>query len=213
MNVLAIDTATPAPAVAVVAEGRLSEKALPDGRRASEDLLPAIEDCLRASGRELSECDRIAVCSGPGSFTGVRVGLATAWGLSRAAGVSVEAVPTLEAMAEAARRPGLTRVAAALDAGRGEVAIGFYSLQGERANAIGASARRLPRSSALEALHGWECVCVTPRLLGAECLAPAVSVASALARSVARAPGASGGSLVRALYSRPSAAEEKRGAP
>src|SRR5215468_7853145 len=103
MLVLAIDTASPAPAVAL-ADGALDvEERLPSDRSASEDLLPAIERLLAGSGRTLLSCERIAVCSGPGSFTGLRVGLATAWGLARALQRPVEGVSTLEAMAEGAR--------------------------------------------------------------------------------------------------------------
>ena len=63
MNVLAIDTATPAPAVAVLTEGRVHEQTLPKDRRASEDLIPAIQKCLRRAALELTDCERIAVCS------------------------------------------------------------------------------------------------------------------------------------------------------
>lgn len=212
MNVLAIDTATPAPAVAVLTGDRVHEQMLPDDRRASEDLIPAIEQCLRRAGLELKDCARIAVCSGPGSFTGVRVGLATAWGLSRAAGVPVETVPTLEAMAEAARGPGVTRVAAALDAGRGEVTVGLYSLEGARALAIG-DPERLAQAAAVEQTRNWERVCLPGSLLGGEAGPPVESVAAALARCVGRSPRDSGDTILRAVYSRPSAAEEKLGAP
>ena len=103
MIVLAIDTASPAPAVALADETSVFVEPLPSDRTASEDLLPSIERVLAAGGRTLASCQRIAVCSGPGSFTGLRVGLATAWGLARALGCAVESVSTLSAMAEAAR--------------------------------------------------------------------------------------------------------------
>jgi len=81
MQILAIDTASPTPSVTLLARGGVWEEVLPPDRRASEELLPAIERCLASAGAKLAECDRIAVCSGPGSFTGLRVGLATAWAL------------------------------------------------------------------------------------------------------------------------------------
>jgi tRNA threonylcarbamoyl adenosine modification protein YeaZ len=212
MHVLAFDTATPEPAVAVsVPESTFVER-LSDGRRASEDLLPAIEACLRRAGIDLSRCDRIAVCSGPGSFTGVRVGLATAWGLSRASGVPVEAVPTLAALAEAARRSGLGEVSAALDAGRGDVTIGAFSLAGPRAEPLESPLLCVSASDAGRYAAGRALVCLPAGLLPGS-RAPGVPVAGGLAEAVARAPRDSSGSTGRAVYSRPSAAEEKFGAP
>ena len=213
MHVLAFDTASPEPAVAVFSGDRAHVERLPDDRRASEDLLAAIEACLRRAGLELARCDRIAVCSGPGSFTGVRVGLATAWGLSRATGIAVEPVPTLAAIAEAARRPGLSRVATLLDAGRGDVAIGFFSLEGPRSEPAGEAAARLSRDEAVAASRGWERACLPGDLLAEQGHPPESVVAEALARAVARAARKESDPTARAVYSRPSAAEEKLGAP
>jgi tRNA threonylcarbamoyladenosine biosynthesis protein TsaB len=212
MYVLALDTATPEPAVAVSATERTYVERLSDGRRASEDLLRAINACLRRAGLDLAACHRIAVCSGPGSFTGVRVGLATAWGLSRSTGIAVEAVPTLEALAEAARRPGRLEVASVLDAGRGDVAIARYSLAGPRAEPVGTPSPCVPRSEAGRYAAGAELVSLPASLMPGS-RAPEEPVAQALARAVARAPRAPAEPTAKALYSRPSAAEEKLGAP
>ena len=67
MNVLALDTASPAPGVSVLARGEVFEQALPADRHASEKLLSAISRCLEKAGIALAECERIAVCSGPAS--------------------------------------------------------------------------------------------------------------------------------------------------
>jgi hypothetical protein len=93
MNVLALDTASPEPGVCLLAGGVLFEEPLPGDRQASEKLLSAIARCLERAAIPLSACHRIAVCSGPGPFTGLRIELSTAWGL----GVrdSVEGCPTL----------------------------------------------------------------------------------------------------------------------
>jgi tRNA threonylcarbamoyladenosine biosynthesis protein TsaB len=157
MNVLALDTASPEPGVCLLAGKVLFEEPLPGDRQASEKLLSAIARCLERAAIALSDCDRIAVCSGPGSFTGLRVGLATAWGLGRAREIPVEAVSTLACLAESARGDGFTRVTAALDAGRGEVVVETFSLTGPRAVSLtgpsgelrfprpGARRRRRPR--------------------------------------------------------------------
>jgi tRNA threonylcarbamoyl adenosine modification protein YeaZ len=203
MTVLALDTASPRPAVALWSDGRLFEEPLPDDRRASEDLLPAVRKVLARAGRTLRECDRIAVCAGPGSFTGLRVGLATAWGFGRAAGLSVEGVSTLEAIAEASRGPGRRRLVAALDAGRGDVVAERFDLSGERARSMAAPA--LLRAEALAAFAGEDPVAALPE----------TGLAGALAEAVARAPRERAPLDPRrgipAIYSRPSAAEEKHG--
>jgi tRNA threonylcarbamoyladenosine biosynthesis protein TsaB len=212
MIVLALDTAGPRPSVVVRAGDASVEEALPDGRRASEELLPAIRRALDRSGVSLDRCDRIAVCAGPGSFTGVRVGLATAWGLARARGVALEAVSTLEALAETRRASGASRVAAFLDAGRGELVAGRFDLGGPRARSIAAAARCA--ASAARDWAGPDAIAALPEtLLDPPAPSPAQSLASALAAAVVRRPGETAplDRAIPAFYSRPSSAEEKHG--
>jgi tRNA threonylcarbamoyladenosine biosynthesis protein TsaB len=209
MKVLAIDTASPDASVAFFSSGRIFEEALPAERRASEELLPVLRRVLESAGAVLDDCDRLAVCAGPGSFTGVRVGLATAWGLSRAAGIPLETVSTLEALAETLRGDD-TRVLAALDAGRGDLVCAAYGLGGPRAEPLG-EPERVPLERARQLAAGAAVAALPNDLLGASNPAPGrPRPAAALARAVAAAPGRDASSLA-AIYSRPSAAEEKRG--
>jgi len=211
MTVLALDTASPRPAVALVSNGKLFEELLPGDRRASEDLLPALRRALAAAGVSLGQCARIGVCAGPGSFTGLRVGLATAWGLGRALGIPVEPVSTLAAMAEAARS-GASRVVAVLDAGRGDLVCERFDLGPARARSLGPAA--LLRGDAIAGFAASDRVVAIPESLVVPAAEPlAQSLAAALAAAIARQPGRdaeSGAAL--AIYSRPSAAEEKHGA-
>jgi tRNA threonylcarbamoyladenosine biosynthesis protein TsaB len=212
MQILALDTASPAPSVTLLAEGGVWERPIPQDRRASEELLPAIEHCFAVAGTRMSECDRIAVCSGPGSFTGVRIGLATAWALGRAAGIPVEMASTLEALAETARTPDTPRrVAVALDAGRGEVVLAVYSLGKDRA-VIEGEQRRLSIDAARAGVGDLPLVSMPADLVSPAGRAPVVSPSRALALAVARAPREALAPL-QGIYSRPSAAEEKRGSP
>lgn len=211
MQILALDTASPFPSVTLLHREEVREETLSQDRRASEELLPAIGRCLAAAGTTLSRCDRIAVCSGPGSFTGLRIGLATAWALGRAASVPVETVSTLEALAETARGRAFSRVAAALDAGRGDVVLALYSLEGSRARIEGAPVR-LPIAEARQRVGLLETVTLPRDLLASDASPTGVSPSRALALAVARAPGDAASSL-EGIYSRPSAAEEKHGAP
>jgi tRNA threonylcarbamoyladenosine biosynthesis protein TsaB len=211
MSVLCFDTAGPNPSVAILAGGRLFEEMLPADGRASEDLLPAVARALGQAGEELAGCERIAVCAGPGSFTGVRVGLATAWGIGRALGIPVEPVSTLEAVAEAARPLGARRVAAFLDAGRGELVGAIFDLSDERARPLDAP-RRIPAADARRFAEGALIAALPPGLVEGSAGNLPARLAATLAEAVARSPR-DGSAAPSAIYSRPSAAEEKHGAP
>ena len=146
---------------------------------------------------------------GDDAVPGLRIGLATAWALGRAASVPVETVSTLEALAETARGRGSSRVAAALDAGRGDVVLALYSLEGPRARIEGAPVR-LPIGEARQRVGLLETATLPPDLLASDASPTGVSPSRALALAVARAPGDAASSL-EGIYSRPSAAEEKHG--
>lgn len=99
MAVLAIDTALDECAVAINAPGASPIVRVMSQRRGhAEALLPQIETLFHETAVKLEDLRRIAAVSGPGSFTGVRVGLAMARGLALALGVPVIGIPTLHAM-------------------------------------------------------------------------------------------------------------------
>jgi tRNA threonylcarbamoyladenosine biosynthesis protein TsaB len=100
--------------------------------RHSTALLAEVERAVEASGG-WERIERIAVGRGPGSFVGIRIGLATARGLAASTGVPASGVSTLDALARAlAERAGAGRSLAILDARRGEVFAALYSGTGER---------------------------------------------------------------------------------
>jgi tRNA threonylcarbamoyladenosine biosynthesis protein TsaB len=211
MNVLALDTASPMPAVSLFSEGVMTSEILSSDRRSSEELLPALGRLLEAAGLQLHDIGRIAVCTGPGSFTGLRVGLATAWGLSRGSGVEAEGVSTLEALAEAARGRDSSHIGAALDAGRGDVIVASFDLTGPRAEPL-SPPERVSRAEALQRMRGLPFAALPEDLLETPSVPLAAPLSAAVARAVALAPRPSGPLETTAIYSRPSAAEEKRGA-
>ena len=100
----------------------VTEEWLP-GRSASEGLVPAIRKLLGAAGWTVGQLAGVGVVTGPGSFTGVRVGLSVAKGLCEAGGVGMMAMSRLALVADGAQ--GSVRVAL-LDAGRGEYYGGVY---------------------------------------------------------------------------------------
>ncbi len=126
MKVLAIETATGAVGCALWADGGpLASFVLVAPQRHSEVLMPAIDDLCRYAGVPVSGLDGVAVDVGPGLFTGLRVGLATARAIAAARDIPAAGVTSLEALAHPhRRRPGL--LAAVVDARRGEVYSAIY---------------------------------------------------------------------------------------
>ena len=118
MLILAFDTATDVATSALVSDGEVV------GERTSRavTVLEDIDALLRQAGAHTRELDGIVVGIGPGSFTGIRIGLATARGLALALGVPVAGVSTLDALAA-----GAPEAVPVIDARRGEV----FVLQGE----------------------------------------------------------------------------------
>lgn len=121
MRILAIESTAGGASAAVTEDGKLvAQYFLNSGLTHSRTLMPMVRDMLATCGRTLEEMDAVAVAAGPGSFTGLRIGVATAKGLGWAAERPCFPVSTLEAMAEGvAHMDGL--ILAAMDARRGQI--------------------------------------------------------------------------------------------
>jgi len=127
--ILGLDTATAGTAVALWAPGGPEVERRDDppaGARPAhaQRLLPLVEEVLAAAGASWDDVERIAVGVGPGGFTGLRLGVATARALAQARGCELVGVSSLEALAAGAR--GDAPVVAAIDARRGEVFAAAY---------------------------------------------------------------------------------------
>lgn len=131
MFILGIDTSGKHGSVALLratADDLLTLESVPlAGGQYSELLVPSIAGMLERQGAQQSSLGLIGVASGPGSFTGLRVAIATVKGLAEAFSTPVVAVSVLEAVALASPMEG--RVVAALDAQRSEVFFGEYLTQ------------------------------------------------------------------------------------
>ena len=128
MRILAIDTSTWTASAAIVDERGV---VIADGEARtethSENLLPLIASVVERAGVAAAELDAVAVGAGPGSFTGLRIGLATAKGVAFAAGRPLWVVSSLAALAmDLAEVSSANLVVPVLDARRGEIFAGFY---------------------------------------------------------------------------------------
>lgn len=100
MKILAVDTSGPVCGVAVAEDQHiLSEMTVLNKRTHSTNLMPMIEEVLQAAGMTLADMDRIVAVVGPGSFTGIRIGVSTVKGLAHGAGKPCIGVDALEALA------------------------------------------------------------------------------------------------------------------
>jgi tRNA threonylcarbamoyladenosine biosynthesis protein TsaB len=134
MRFLLVDTADSRGSVALVRDGRPEAvEAHPDDSNYSSWLLPAVQRLLAASGLSLAALDGYAVCSGPGSFTGLRVGLTTVKAWAEIYHRPIASVSRLSALAGAGSESAAVRVplvAAYLDAQRGQVFAALYEVAG-----------------------------------------------------------------------------------
>ena len=132
MKILALESsAVSASAALCEDEALLAETFQNSGLTHSQTLLPMAEQLLRSSGLTLNELDLIAVAHGPGSFTGLRIGVAAAKGLAWAAQLPCAGCSTLESMAwSLAAFPG--EVCAAMDARRKQVYNARFRTDGQR---------------------------------------------------------------------------------
>jgi tRNA threonylcarbamoyladenosine biosynthesis protein TsaB len=129
MKILAVDTALGACSAAVLEDERLRAHRFAAMERGhAEALAPMVQDAMAEAGLAFADLDRLAVTTGPGTFTGQRVGLAFMRGLRIALKRPLVGITTLEAMAAAAMAETGASLAAALhDARRGEVYFALYA--------------------------------------------------------------------------------------
>jgi tRNA threonylcarbamoyladenosine biosynthesis protein TsaB len=126
MLILGIDTATPQVGCAIGGhEGVLASFQAAKGMRHAETLTPAIAFLAERTGIELSDIGAVAVDVGPGLFTGLRVGVATAKAMASALRVPMVGVPSLDLLAFPVRWSD-RRIVSVIDARRGEVFFAFY---------------------------------------------------------------------------------------
>ena len=132
MKILGIDTSSMAASVAVIEDNKLIfEYTINTKKTHSQKLMPMIENMLGLSDLNVREIDAIAVCEGPGSFTGLRIGMATAKAIAHVNDIPVIGVNSLEALA-ANMNLCDKKICSILDAQRNQVYTGRYLYEGTK---------------------------------------------------------------------------------
>ena len=175
MRLLALETATLAGGAALIEDGRLvGESRLNIALTHSERLMAVVDRVLQDCGWDVASLDALAVSIGPGSFTGLRVGAATAKGLALALEIPVAPVPTLDALA--ATLPFAdAAVCPLLAARRDEVYCSLYRWSG----------------SAME--RQWEYLALSPEALAERLQAPVIVLGDGVAACRPFSPGSAPG--------------------
>jgi tRNA threonylcarbamoyladenosine biosynthesis protein TsaB len=129
MNIVAIDTSGPLASCAVMKDGSIAHMiVMNQGLTHSETIMPALDDCMRAANLSCDQVDVFASVAGPGSFTGVRIGVCAAKGLAHAWNKPCIAVDALEALAM--NYQGFDGIACPiLDARRGQVYCAAFDMK------------------------------------------------------------------------------------
>jgi tRNA threonylcarbamoyladenosine biosynthesis protein TsaB len=139
--ILAIETATSVCGVALIQNNRIvGSRSTVEKNVHSEKLLPMVDELLDATGAALGGLKAIAVSIGPGSFTGLRIGLSTAKGMAMALDLPIIPVPTLDALAQhiadAGTLSSASTICPLIDARRDEAFFAFYRVGKRRVSRI-----------------------------------------------------------------------------
>jgi tRNA threonylcarbamoyladenosine biosynthesis protein TsaB len=216
VNVLAVSTSTPRGSAALVRGAEaIAAVAYVDLQGHAERLFEAVDSVLAQAGVDRASLSGLACDVGPGSFTGVRVGVASTKGMALGLGLPLAGVVSLEAMAAAAFAAGAALpgdvVVAAIDAKKGEVFVAAYGAGGE---VLAAPSARPLGPDAFSLVPPSRRIVVVGQVAAGIALPPGMELARAPAFDLpdaawigrlacARLATADGGDLVEPLYVRP----------
>jgi tRNA threonylcarbamoyladenosine biosynthesis protein TsaB len=154
MKLLAADTATPSLSVAVTDGGEVRAEITVRRRQThTRTLMRQLEAVLELAGVELAELDGLAAVAGPGSFTGLRIGLSTVKGIAMGLGKPAVGVSALEGLAR--QLPGVSgSIHALIDARKGQVYRGMFRWEGDRLTELAEPSVLGPEAAAAELRPG-----------------------------------------------------------
>ena len=125
MKILAIDTSSSICSVAILEDDKLIDKnELNDGKTHSENLMPLLDEILKRNSIDIKNIDLIACCVGPGSFTGIRIGVATIKPIAEVLNIKVASVMSLEGLAR--NIEGKEIIVSLIDARNNQVYCGIF---------------------------------------------------------------------------------------
>lgn len=226
MIILAIETSgTPGSVAVADAQRILAAAELPPAQRTAQSLVPTIADVLRAAGLQPRDVKLVAVTQGPGSFTGLRLGVTTAKTLAYALGADLLGLNTLDVIAfqvPADQQPSGTRLHVVLDAQRQQLFAGCYGAGAAGTWTASGETHVVDDARWLESLRAGDLVtgpalkrlaAQVPdavRLAGEECWLPSAASAARLAWLDYQRGRRDDPFRLLPQYFRPSAAEERR---
>ena len=127
MKILSIDTSSEVCAVALLEDDKvIDEKILDDGKTHSENLMPLIDELLKSNNIELKNINLIACSPGPGSFTGIRIGVATIKPFAEVLGLKIASVTSLESLARNVENALGRKIVSLIDARNNQVYAGVF---------------------------------------------------------------------------------------
>ena len=140
-KIILIDTSTALCSAALCEDGVVTaSRCSGEGRSHASLCAPFVDEILKERGLDVRGCDAVCVSAGPGSYTGLRVGVSTAKGLCFGGGLKLLSISTLDVLVATALRDGLAEgckyIVPMIDARRMEVYSALYSAQGERLSEI-----------------------------------------------------------------------------
>lgn len=159
-TILAIECTHQCISVACGGTESVVEETLWEWQRTAESIVPLVDRVLASAGTDIDEIDLLALSSGPGSFTALRIGMATAKGIAYGTGIPLVTVSTMEALAESVRNhvdvPFLVPV---IPARKGELYYTIYALKDEGLEVI-EKTTYAPFGNLKEILDAWRGRCV-----------------------------------------------------
>lgn len=126
MKIIALETSTQPGSIAALEEQVIYEKGLPSTKKSAESFASELQLALDANGWDSKQVDCMAVCEGPGSFTGLRIGITVAKTFAYVTGAKVVAVGTMRVLARQAKLSANAECWCLIDAQRGELFTALY---------------------------------------------------------------------------------------
>lgn len=135
MKILAIDTSSKICSASILEDNNvIIEKHTDDEKTHSQNLMPLVDMLFKESGLALDDMDLLSCCLGPGSFTGIRIGIATIKAFADAKNIPTAGVTSLESLAYNINKTGL--IASLIDAKNDNVYYSLFSFNGEKYSQI-----------------------------------------------------------------------------